>query len=218
MCKLRNNNQKTLKVRLKKNHLDKLNKQANHLGTTKTNLILLKLYLNRDTVLKENQLENAIKEIELDPDNYNFTIAKFPMKHKQIIKNRKLYLFSINQYLSAILYHSLEDVEKQELWKERNEQVDKRIRKYDISEKLYSEFSNVSESLGVSRSLLFNYGFMKGLNELTDIDLSDYKKDRISTGVELTTHSIEILDSYTPSKREDITNIVLGNIQTALLQ
>lgn len=218
MCKLRNNNQKTFKIRLTKKHLDILNKQSNYLGTTKTNLILLKLYLSGDMKLQETHLERAVKEIKLDPDNYNFTVVKFPMSLKMMIKDKKLYLFSINQYLSAVLYYSLEDIEKQEVWKESGEKAGKKIRKYNISKKLYSEFSGLSESLGVSRSLLFNYGFMIGLDGVSDFDLSNYKKDRISTGVELTHSSIEKLDSYIPNKRGDIANQVLGNVQIALWQ
>jgi hypothetical protein len=201
---------KSFKVRLTKNHNDKLEQQANYLGTTRTNLMLLKIYLKRSTLLSEGYLSKAINSIKKDPDSHLLTVSKFPEYHKEMMKEKKRYFYSTNQYLSAMVYYILEH-EDEEQWLESPLKMQKTIRKYDINNELNDKFTTFSKQSGVSKSLLINYAFMVGAEE-TRFNLSEYQEDRIEVGIEFTVPNVEKLDEYEPAEREYIMNKVIGDI------
>lgn len=206
---------KSFKVRLTKKHVDKLEKQSNYLGTTRTNLMLLKIYLKRSVLLSEGYLSKAMDSIQNDPESHNLTVSRFPEYHKEIIKDKKLYFYSTNQYLSAMVYYILEN-EDEDLWQENSTRLQKTIRKYDINTELNHSFTEFSKLSGISKSLLINYSFMVSINEETAFNLNDYKDNRNSVGIEFTLPSIEKLDSYEPHERENIMNKMIGDIPIQL--
>lgn len=56
--------QKTLQLRMTKENYKRLERQANFIGTTRNNIILLKLYIHRYVRLKEDEISIALQEIK----------------------------------------------------------------------------------------------------------------------------------------------------------
>lgn len=207
--------QKTLQLRMTKENYKRLERQANFIGTTRNNIILLKLYIHRYVRLKEDEISIALQEIKKNEEtDTDIIVSDFPEFHQRIFKDKSLYLYSINEYASA-LFHVVFPKEHN-YWKESDEKSDKMNRVYNIEEDILNRFVDFSKEIKISQKTLLNYAFMRDLHEQTTYNVSADKGSRKRKGLEFTIPSIQKLDEIDCREREHKINQLLAVIPTEI--
>lgn len=198
---------KTLTLNLTEGSGNLFQKQENYLGATTHNLILLKLYLYRDIQLSEQEIKEALSEINNDENKQEYGIASFPIIYQQLYKNKPFYLYSFNEYVSALFHIQLK--------KEKNldcvadKKVGKKNRIYYIEKNILEDFVQVSKDTKLNQKTLLNFGFLMNYHNEKKVNLSEEKSNRIRKGVELTYYSLDKLDTIPKNQRLATINTVM---------
>jgi hypothetical protein len=141
-----------------------LTKRINALGTSKTHLIRLIMYLYRTKELTRKELsdyETYIKE--LPKEKVNKEIIWVSNDLMEVYETKKMYLYSVNQYLSTLLHVGLHDENSR--WTISDIKADKKPRTYRIDNDLAEFLVTFSDKYGISQTLLFNYAFQFKLKD-----------------------------------------------------
>jgi len=207
-------NQKTIQVKMKREHFQQLQRQGNFLGTTRTIMFFLHFYIHRKKQLTEEQIETALKEINKD-DNYELLeIGKFPNVYIEEMKKLHLYLYTINSYLSALIYWVLEN--EQSMYKEQDIRNLKTSRVYRIDEDLLDIFVSFANKTGINQGTLINYAIAFGWHRKTTFPLKEDSMKKKRKGLELTHFSIDRINELPINKRGIIINKLIGDIPEKL--
>lgn len=203
--------QKTLQLRMTKKNYKKLIRQANFLGTTRNNLIFLKLHVYRDVVLQEDEIAAAFNQIEqAEETETDIMVSYFPEYYQRMFLTKPLYLHTINEYASALFHRILSNEDNQ--WKEASEKSDKMNRIYHIEEELLNRFVDFSKEINISQKTLLNYAFMRDLQNDDPYTPSEKTVNRQRKGLEFTLPSIQELDKIGSREREQKINQLLAVI------
>jgi len=141
-----------------------LTKRINALGTSKTHLIRLIMYLYRTKELTRKELsdyETYIKE--LPKEKVNKEIIWVSNDLMEVYETKTMYLYSVNHYLSTILHVGLHDENSK--WTISDTKADKKPRTYRIDNDLAEFLVTFSDKYGISQTLLFNYAFQFKLKD-----------------------------------------------------
>jgi len=195
-------------------HFRQLEREGNFLGTTRTIMFFLHFYIHRKKQLTEKQIETALKEIDED-DNYELLeIGKFPHVYKEEMRKLHLYLYTINNYLSALIYWVLEN--EQSMYKEQDTRNSKTSRVYRINEDLLDIFVSFANKTGINQGTLINYAIAFGWHRKTTFPLKENSMKKKRKGLELTHFSIDRINELPINKRGIIINKLIGDIPQKL--
>jgi len=177
-------------------------------------MFFLHFYINRRKQLTEKQIDRALKEINKSDDTQLLEIGKFPNVYKEELNKIHLYLYTINNYLSALIYWVLED--EQSIYKEQETRNSKTSRLYRIDENLLDTFVSFSSKTGISQGTLINYAIDFGWQRTTTFPLKEGSVNKIRKGLELTPYSIDKLNEFPVNERGVIINKLIGDIPQKL--
>ena len=139
-----------------------LTKKLNALGTSKSNLIRLIVYLYKNKDLTKEMLDDYEQYIkEQSKENVSKEVIWVSSSLMEIYETKTMYLYSANHYLSTILHHGLHDESRR--WTVSDIKADKIARTYRIDNDLSDFLVNFSEKYAISQTLLFNYAFQFNL-------------------------------------------------------
>lgn len=143
---------------------DLLTKRINALGTSKSHLIRLIMYLYRTKELTRKELSDYEKHIkELPKEKVDKEIIWVSNDLMEVYETKTMYLYSVNHYLSTLLHVGLHD--KNSKWTISDTKADKRPRTYRIDNDLAEFLVTFSDKYGISQTLLFNYAFQFKLKD-----------------------------------------------------
>lgn len=135
-----------------------LTKRINALGTSKSHLIRLIMFLYREKDLTRETLSNYDRHVnELPKEDINKEVIWVPTELIKIYETKTMYLYSANHYISTLLHFSLHDEDSR--WTISDTKADKKPRTYRINNELSDFLVNFSDKFGISQTLLFNYAF-----------------------------------------------------------
>lgn len=141
-----------------------LTKRINALGTSKTHLIRLIMYLYRTKELTRKELSDYETHIkELPKEKVNKEIIWVSNDLMEVYETKMMYLYSVNHYLSTILHVGLHDENSK--WTISDTKADKKPRTYRIDNDLAEFLVTFSDKYGISQTLLFNYAFQFKLKD-----------------------------------------------------
>ena len=143
---------------------DLLTKRINALGTSKSHLIRLIMYLYRTKELTRKELSDYEAHIkELPKEKVNKEIIWVSNDLMEVYETKTMYLYSVNHYLSTLLHIGLHDENSK--WTISDTKADKKPRTYRIDNDLAEFLVTFSDKYGISQTLLFNYAFQFKLND-----------------------------------------------------
>lgn len=198
---------KTLTLSMAEESANLFQKQENYLGATTHNLILLKLFLYRDIQLNEQEIKKALSEIKNDENKQEYGVASFPIVYQQLYKDKPFYLYSFNEYVSALFHIQLKS--EKDLNCIADKKVGKKNRIYYIEENILEDFVQVSKDTKLNQKTLLNFGFLMNYHNEKKVNLSEEKSHRIRKGVELTYYSVDKLDTIPKNQRLATINTVM---------
>ena len=189
---------KRFNVLLTGQNYQKLMKRVNYLASTRTSVILLILFLYQSSTLTEKQICYQLEQVRDDSEKEKFYFEASPYL-VNTLKNKKRYLYSLDEYVTAILNFLLED--EQYDWGEADGKQEKVTSIYMIDKNLAKWLDHFSSKTGISQTTLLNYSFM---NAITDLSETDKTNDRIKKGFFLTQSSLNYFETQTEVKKAAI--------------
>lgn len=168
----------------------KLIRRVNYLGSTRTNIILMSLFLYQDSELIEEQIYDNLTEIDFDNDKHEFYF-EINSYFLTIFKTKQRFLFNLDEYISAFLNALLN--EDDESCKEAATKQPKIRRVYSIDESLVNWLSTFSEETGIVQTTLLNYSFMY---QLPEYQKRNNDSNKVKKGLFLTQPSLDYLQSF----------------------
>lgn len=194
-------------------HYSKLLRQSNYLGSTRNSIINLKLFLNKGKVLTEKEISESLKTIRSDKNEEIF-YSNFPQYYNDLYKDKQRYLYSLDEYISALLHIHMDNAPDQ--WNEADERIEKKLRIYSINNEILDTFTDFADEVSLSQTTLINYAFMNGFHELEEDRAFNYSSQKKKKGFELTLPSISLLDDFSKTDKEMVMNRLLKKIPLAL--
>lgn len=158
---------KRFNVLLTGQNYQKLMKRVNYLASTRTSVILLSLFLYQDSKLNEKQIRYYLEQVRDDSEKEKFYFEASPYL-VNTLKNKKRYLYSLDEYVTAILNFLLED--EQYEWGEADEKQEKVTSIYTIDKNLAKWLERFSSKSGISQTTLLNYSFMNAIANFNEIE------------------------------------------------
>lgn len=198
---------KRFNVLLTSQNYQKLMKRVNYLASTRTSVILLSLFLYQDSKLNEKQLTHYLEQVKEDSEKEKFYFEASPYI-VNTLKNKKRYLYTLDEYVTAFLMFILEDEEHE--WGEADEKQKKVTSIYPIDKKLAQWLDHFSKKSGISQTTLLNYSLA---NSLAYFERQDKKNDRIKKGFFLTQSSLDYFENYPELKRMTIIESHIKELQ-----
>lgn len=189
---------KRFNVLLTGQNYQKLMKRVNYLASTRTSVILLSLFLYQDSKLNEKQIRYYLEQVRDDSEKEKFYFEASPYL-VNTLKNKKRYLYSLDEYVTAILNFLLED--EQYEWGEADEKQEKVTSIYTIDKNLAKWLERFSSKSGISQTTLLNYSFMNAIANFNEIDKTN---DRIKKGFFLTQSSLDYFETRPEIKKAAI--------------
>lgn len=177
-------------LKMSDSNYQKLIRRVNYLGSTRTNIILMSLFLYQDSELTEEQIHDNLTEIDFDNDKHEFYF-EINSYFLTIFKSKQRFLFSLDEYISAFLNALLN--EDDESCKEADTKQPKIRRVYYIDELLESWLSTFSEETGIVQTTLLNYSFMY---KLPEYQKKNNDSNKVKKGLFLTQPSLDYLQSF----------------------
>lgn len=177
-------------LKMSDSNYQKLIRRVNYLGSTRTNVILMSLFLYQDSDLTEEQVYDNLTEIDFDTEQHEFYF-EINSYFLTIFKNKQRYLFSLDEYLAAFLNALLN--EDDDTCKEADTKQPKIRRVYHIDESLEQWLSSFSEETGIVQTTLLNYSFMY---RLSDYQKRSNESNKVKKGLFLTQPSLDYLQSF----------------------
>lgn len=177
-------------LKMSGSNYQKLIRRVNYLGSTRTNVILMSLFLYQDSDLTEEQVYDNLTEIDFDTEQHEFYF-EINSYFLTIFKNKQRYLFSLDEYLAAFLNALLN--EDDDTCKETDTKQPKIRRVYHIDESLEQWLSSFSEETGIVQTTLLNYSFMY---RLPHYQKRSNESNKIKKGLFLTQPSLDYLQSF----------------------
>lgn len=177
-------------LKMSDSNYQKLIRRVNYLGSTRTNVILMSLFLYQDSDLTEEQVYDNLTEIDFDKEQHEFYF-EINSYFLTIFKNKQRYLFSLDEYLAAFLNALLN--EDDDTCKETDTKQPKIRRVYHIDESLEQWLSSFSEETGIVQTTLLNYSFMY---RLPHYQKRSNESNKIKKGLFLTQPSLDYLQSF----------------------
>lgn len=177
-------------LKMSDSNYQKLIRRVNYLGSTRTNVILMSLFLYQDSDLTEEQVYDNLTEIDFDTEQHEFYF-EINSYFLTIFKNKQRYLFSLDEYLAAFLNALLN--EDDDTCKEADTKQPKIRRVYHIDESLEQWLSSFSEETGIVQTTLLNYSFMY---RLPDYQKRSNESNKVKKGLFLTQPSLDYLQSF----------------------
>lgn len=139
-----------------------LTKKINALGTSKSNLIRLIVYLYKNKDFTKEMLDDYEQYIkEIPKEDVSKEVIWVSSSLMEIFETKTMYLYSANHYLSTILHYGLHDENRR--WTVSDIKADKIARTYRIDNDLSGFLVSFSEKYAISQTLLFNYAFQFNL-------------------------------------------------------
>lgn len=183
-----------IEVSLTSNSYQKLIRRINYLGSNRTNVLLLSIFLYQDSKLSEDEVSEQLEKIEKDNETEIFYITALPYT-QNIFKHKKRFFFTFDEYVSAFLNILLE-VEDLD-WKELDNKQPKTTAIYSLDKGLVEWLDKFSKKTGISQSTLLNYSFMNPVPfEPYIVDT----KNKVRKGVYLTKSNAERLKDFETAK------------------
>ena len=198
---------KRLDVELTQENYQRLEKRINYLGSTRTNAILLSFFIYHDLELTELQIKEQLNSISSDPGSEKIYFKIHPYMLNKF-KNKKAYLYSLNDYITAYLNVLLEDQSVD--WKESEQQQRKVSSAYHLDEALTNWLACFSDKTGISQSTFLNYSFM---HPIQDEFYTVETKNKVRKGVRLTLASLDYLKEQKDFERPAIIEAHIKEIQ-----
>ena len=198
--------QKTLSISITEENMKELEEAENYLDTSRRTLYLLSLYLWRETTLKEKELRVSLNEIEQNERNEVF-ISKLPSIYLELYKEKPLYFYSFNQYITGLFHLKVKNGIDPE--RKAPQKVGKKNRIYYIQKDILKEFVNFSKKIGVNQKTLINYAIMEDFHLFDNNEYHNEKEDKQRKGIEFSYPSLEKFDEIKASNREMAINKVL---------
>lgn len=189
---------KRFNVLLTGQNYQKLMKRVNYLASTRTSVILLSLFLYQDSKLNEKQIRYYLEQVRDDSEKEKFYFEASPYL-VNTLKNKKRYLYSLDEYVTAILNFLLED--EQYEWGEADEKQEKVTSIYTIDKNLAKWLERFSSKSGMSQPTLLNSSFMNAIANFNEIDKTN---DRIKKGFFLTQSSLDYFETRPEIKKAAI--------------
>lgn len=189
---------KRFNVLLTGQNYQKLMKRVNYLASTRTSVILLSLFLYQSSTLTEKQIRHQLEQVRDDSEKEKFYFEASPYL-VNTLKNKKRYLYSLDEYVTAILNFLLED--EQYEWGEADEKQEKVTSIYTIDKNLAKWLERFSSKSGISQTTLLNYSFMNAIANFSEIDKTN---DRIKKGFFLTQSSLNYFETRPEIKKAAI--------------
>lgn len=189
---------KRFNVLLTGQNYQKLMKRVNYLASTRTSVILLSLFLYQSSTLTEKQIRHQLEQVRGDSEKEKFYFEASPYL-VNTLKNKKRYLYSLDEYVTAILNFLLED--EQYEWGEADEKQEKVTSIYTIDKNLAKWLDRFSSKSGISQTTLLNYSFMNAIANFNEIDKTN---DRIKKGFFLTQSSLDYFETRPEIKKAAI--------------
>lgn len=189
---------KRFNVQLTNQSYQKLMKRVHYLAATRTSVILLSLFLYQDSKLNEKQLSHYLEQINDDTHREKFYFEVSPYLINTL-KNKKRYLYTVDEYVSAFLSFILEDETNK--WGEIDEKQEKVTNIFAIDKELTHWLDRFSKTSGISQTTLLNYSFMY---PLVSINEREKEKERIKKGLFLTQSSLAYLETHSEVKKATI--------------
>lgn len=186
---------KRFNVLLTGQNYQKLMKRVNYLASTRTSVILLSLFLYQSATLTEKQICYQLEQVRDDSEKEKFYFEASPYL-VNTLKNKKRYLYNLDEYVTAILNFLLED--EQYDWREADGKQEKFTSIYTIDKNLAEWLDYFSSKSGISQTTLLNYSFM---NAIADFSETDKTNDRIKKGFFLTQSSLNYFETQTKVKK-----------------
>lgn len=177
-------------LKMSDSNYQKLIRRVNYLGSTRTNVILMSLFLYQDSDLTEEQVYDNLTEIDFDKEQHEFYF-EINSYFLTIFKNKQRYLFSLDEYLAAFLNALLN--EDDDTCKETDTKQPKIRRVYHIDESLEQWLSSFSEETGIVQTTLLNYSFMY---RLPHYQKRSNESNKVKKGLFLTQPSLDYLQSF----------------------
>lgn len=177
-------------LKMSNSNYQKLIRRVNYLGSTRTNVILMSLFLYQDSDLTEEKVYDNLTEIDFDKEQHEFYF-EINSYFLTIFKNKQRYLFSLDEYLAAFLNALLN--EDDDTCKETDTKQPKIRRVYHIDESLEQWLSSFSEETGIVQTTLLNYSFMY---RLPHYQKRSNESNKIKKGLFLTQPSLDYLQSF----------------------
>lgn len=172
-------------VLLTEENQQKLMNRMNYLGSNRSNMILLNIFLYQDLELTETQIATQLEKIDKDSNSNKFYFLAMPYI-VNIIKHKRNYLCSIERFVTAFLNEIIE--KHMTNWEEADQLQSKITCIYQIDVDLSKWLENLSNETGVSQTTLLNFSFMNNIPFDTRISKEANKK---SKGVYLTQASLD---------------------------
>jgi len=198
--------QKTLSISVTSEKMETLEKGVNYLDTARRTFYLLYIYLWRNETLTEAELKTALSEIE-HVDNKEVFISNLPRVYLELYKDKPLYFYSFNEYISALFHIKMEKGIRED--RQADERVGKKNRIYYIQENILEDFVSFSKKIDVNQKTLINYAIMEDFHLKNNNDYLNENKNKIRKGIEFSYPSLEKFDEFIPSNRENIINKIL---------
>ena len=198
--------QKTLSISITEENMKELEEAENYLDTSRRTLYLLSLYLWRETTLKEKELRVSLNEIEQNERNEVF-ISKLPSIYLELYKEKPLYFYSFNQYITGLFHLKVKNGIDPE--RKAPQKVGKKNRIYYIQKDILKEFVNFSKKIDVNQKTLINYAIMENFHLKDNNEYHNEKEDKQRKGIEFSYPSLEKFDEIKASNREMAINKVL---------
>lgn len=194
-------------------HYSHLVRQAHYLGATRNSVINLKLFLNREVELSEKDISEALQAIRSDDQEQVF-YSNFPAYYNDVFKSKQRFLYSIDEYVSAVLYIHMNH--PSDHWEEADERVEKKVRIYSINNDILDDFVEFANEVSVSQAALLNYAFMNDFQAFEDEERFHYSNEKQKKGFELTLPSVSALDAFSRTDKEMVMNRLLKKIPEVL--
>jgi len=205
--------QRTLSISITEENMRELEEAENYLDTSRRALYLLNLYCWRNENLTEKDLINSLSEIEQGETKEVF-ISNLPSIYSELYKKKTLYLFSFNEYMSALFHIKMKNGIDPEC--KANKKVGKKNRIYYIQENILNDFINFSKKIGVNQKTLINYAIMEDFHLSDNNEYLNEEVSRERKGIEFSYPSLEKFDEIKASNRENAINKILHLIPKKL--
>lgn len=162
-------------VALTSKHYQTLVRRMNYLGSNRTSTILLSLFLYQDSELSEEHVRTQLENVtaDLDKEEFYFQGLTYIV---DIFKHKKLFLYSLDKYVTAFLNELLEKEDAH--WKEANQKQKKFTCIYSVDKGLADWLVQFSSETGISQTTLVNYSLMHAIPPERLVSRTGEKQDK----------------------------------------
>jgi len=200
-------------MKMTERHFHQMERQANFLGTNRTNISFLKIYLNRHRQLTEQEINTALKEVYDNEKQKETYITRFPDVYFDILKDKNLYLNTINAYLSALMYWEMESSND---WKEEETKNKHMNRVYHIDTELLNQFVSFSKKTTINQNTLINYAVGYDYHLKTTRGVAEGNQGKTRKALELTHLTANKLNEFPTQEKIKKINQIIGDIPSIL--